>query len=264
MMKNKETALITGASGGIGYELAKEMAQKGHDLIVVARSEDKLRAMAQAFKQQYGVQVDVIAKDLLQPSAPDEIFTELQDAGKTIDILVNNAGFASYGFFHELDRNKELNMMQLNMVTLTHLTHLFLSGMVQRGNGRILNVASTAAFQPGPLMAVYYATKAFVLSFSEAIANELDGTGVTVTALCPGPTESGFQSRAAMEESKLVQNGLMDAETVAKMGYSAMMAGKTIEIPGFSNKVGALMPRFFPRKMISKIVRNIQERTDAH
>jgi short-subunit dehydrogenase len=263
-MKGKQTALISGASGGIGYELAKVMAQHGHDLVVVARSEDKLRKMAQAFEQQYTIQVQVIARDLTEPSAPDAIFAELQSANKTVDMLVNNAGFASYGLFHELDRSKELNMMQLNMVALVHLTHLFLTGMVARGNGRILNVASTAAFQPGPLMAVYYASKAFVLSFSEAIANELEGTGVSVTALCPGPTESGFQARAAMEESKLVQNGLMDAETVAKMGYEAMMKGKTVEVPGFTNKVGALMPRFVPRKMITKVVRNIQERSGAH
>lgn len=263
-MKNKQTALISGASGGIGYELAKEMAQQGHDLVVVARSEAKLLAMAQEFNQKYNVQVQVITKDLSQPSAPDEIFAECEDANITIDMLVNNAGFASYGLFHELDRGKEMNMMQLNMMALVHLTHLFLPSMVERGNGRILNIASTAAFQPGPLMAVYYATKAFVLSFSEAIANELDGTGVTVTALCPGPTQSGFQSRADMEASKLVQNGLMAAETVAKIGYEAMMKGKTVEIPGFSNKVGAALPRFVPRNMVTKIVRNMQEQAGAH
>ena len=171
-MKNKQTALITGASGGIGYELAKKIAQHGHDLVVVARSEGKLMELAQNLNQQYGVNVTVMTKDLALPSAPDEIFAELQTAGMTIDMLVNNAGYASYGLFYELDRRKELNMMQLNMVALTHLTHLFLPGMVERGNGHILNISSTAAFQPGPLMAVYYASKAFVLSFSEAIANE--------------------------------------------------------------------------------------------
>ncbi|MCA9922498.1 MAG: SDR family oxidoreductase, partial [Anaerolineales bacterium] len=217
-MKNKQTALITGASGGIGYELARKIAQQGHNLVVVARSESKLMKLAQDFNKQFGVNVTVMVKDLAQSAAPDEIYNELQANEIDVDILVNNAGFASYGLFHELDRQKELNMMQVNMVALTHLTHLFLPGMVERGYGRILNIASTAAFQPGPLMAVYYATKAYVLSFSEAIANELDGTGVTVTALCPGPTESGFQARAAMEDSKLVQSGLMDAATVAKMG----------------------------------------------
>ncbi|MCA9929933.1 MAG: SDR family oxidoreductase, partial [Anaerolineales bacterium] len=201
-MKNKQTALITGASGGIGYELARKIAQQGHNLVVVARSESKLMKLAQDFNKQFGVNVTVMVKDLAQSAAPDEIYNELQANEIDVDILVNNAGFASYGLFHELDRQKELNMMQVNMVALTHLTHLFLPGMVERGYGRILNIASTAAFQPGPLMAVYYATKAYVLSFSEAIANELDGTGVTVTALCPGPTESGFQARAAMEDSK--------------------------------------------------------------
>ena len=260
-MKNKQTALITGASGGIGYELARKIAQQGHNLVVVARSESKLMKLAQDFNKQFGVNVTVMVKDLAQSAAPDEIYNELQANEIDVDILVNNAGFASYGLFHELDRQKELNMMQVNMVALTHLTHLFLPGMVERGYGRILNIASTAAFQPGPLMAVYYATKAYVLSFSEAIANELDGTGVTVTALCPGPTESGFQARAAMEDSKLVQSGLMDAATVAKMGYEAMMAGKPIEVPGFTNKIGTLLPRFVPRSMTTKIVRNVQERT---
>ena len=155
-------------------------------------------------------------------------------------------------------------MAQLNMVALTHLTHLFLQGMVERGYGRILNMASTAAFQPGPLMAVYYATKAYVLSFSEALANELQDTGITVTVLCPGPTESGFQRRAQMEDSRLVQGGLMDAAEVAKAGYEELIAGKTVVVPGIRHKLGALLPRFVPRTVMTRIVRSLQERTGAH
>lgn len=255
------TALITGASGGIGYDLAEIMAADGLNLVIVARSADKLDKMAHEFGQKYGVTITAVAKDLARPQAPTELVAALEAANITIDLLVNNAGFATYGRFHELPLERELQMIQLNITTLTHLTHLLLPGMVQRGQGQIMNVASTAAFQPGPLMAVYYASKAFVLSFSEAIANELEGTGVTVTALCPGPTASGFQARAAMEESRLVQNGLMDSRTVAEIGYKGLKDGKTVVVPGLANKVGTMMPRFVPRKMVTRIVRNMQERT---
>ncbi|MFN8488873.1 MAG: SDR family oxidoreductase [Caldilineaceae bacterium] len=255
-----QTALITGASGGIGYDLAKEFARHGYHLVLVARSKEKLNQLAQELTAAHGIQATVLTQDLGVSGAPQQIFDQIEKAGITIDALVNNAGFASYGLFYELDMQKELDMIQLNIMALVHLTRLFLSGMVSRRNGKILNVASTAAFQPGPLMAVYYATKAFVLSFSEAIANELEGTGVTVTALCPGPTESGFQARAAMEDSKLVQSGLMDAATVAKAGYEGLIQGKTVVIPGVLNQVLALAPRFSPRKMTTRVVRNMQER----
>ena len=255
-----KTALITGASGGIGYDLAKEFASNGYHVVLVARSKEKLEQLAQALAAKYSVKATVIAQDLGAIGAPQEIFNQLEKAGITVDALINNAGFASYGFFHELDTQKELDMIQLNVMALVHLTRLFLPGMVQRKNGKILNVASTAAFQPGPLMAVYYATKAFVLSFSEAIANELEGTGVTVTALCPGPTESGFQARAAMQDSKLVQSGMMDSMTVAKAGYEGLTQGKTVVIPGLFNKIGALAPRFTPRKLTARVVRTMQER----
>ncbi|BAZ23401.1 short-chain dehydrogenase/reductase SDR [Kalymmatonema gypsitolerans NIES-4073] len=256
----QQTALITGASGGIGYELAKLFAHDGYNLVLVARSGQKLAEIADDFKQKFGIGVKVIAKDLSIPTAPDEIFQQLQQEAIKVDVLVNNAGFASYGFFHEIDLAPEVQMMQVNMVCLTHLTKLFLKDMVKQGFGRILNVASTAAFQPGPLMAVYYATKAYVLSFSEAIANELEGTGVTVTALCPGPTESGFQQRAAMENSKLVSGQkIMDAETVAQIGYRALLQGKTVVIPGVKNKILAETVRFTPRKLVTKLVRSMQE-----
>lgn len=254
-----KTALITGASGGIGEEFAKVFAREGYNLVLVARSEDKLLKLANSLQSQYGINAQVLPKDLAVPGSPDEIYTEL--SGTQIDALVNNAGYATYGPFIETDLQTELNEMQLNMVTLTHLTKLFLPGMVERGFGQVLNVASTAAFQPGPLMAVYYATKAYVLSFSEAIAKEVEDTGVVVSALCPGPTESGFQQRADMTDSKLVQNGLMTAQEVAERGYKGLVKGERVVIPGMSNKIGALSTRFVPRDMVTNIVKNMQERS---
>jgi uncharacterized protein len=256
-----KTALITGASSGIGYELAQLFARDRYNLVLVARSADKLKQIADEFTRQFGISVKIISLDLSLPDAPEKVFSELQQEAIEIDVLVNNAGFASYGFFWETDLNAELQMMQLNMVALTHLTKLFLKEMVSRHEGKILNIASTAAFQPGPLMAVYYATKAYVLSFSEALANELQGTGVTVTALCPGPTESGFQARANMEESKLVSGKrIMDAKTVAEIGYRGLMKGETVVIPGLKNKLLALSVRFTPRNLVTTIVRSMQEK----
>jgi uncharacterized protein len=264
---SRQTALITGASGGIGLELAREFAKDGYNLVLVARSKDKLESIAQDFAKQYNISATVIAKDLSKASAPDELYNELKTQGIQIDALVNNAGFATYGKFVEIPLEKELQEMQLNMVTLTHLSKLFGKDMVARKNGKILNIASTAAFQPGPLMAVYYATKAYVLSFSEALANELEGTGVTVTVLCPGPTESGFQEHANMQDSKLVQKGgmmrMMTSAEVAAQGYEATKRGQTVVIPGFANQMGTLLPRFLPRKLVTRTVRGMQERT-AH
>lgn len=257
-----KTALITGASGGIGYELAKLFAHDGYNLILVARSAEKLLQIAEKFTAKFGIKVEIIVKDLAIPTAPTEIFTKLQQAGIKVDVLVNNAGFGSYGFFHETDLTNELEMLQVNVVGLTHLTKLFLQDMVQQGSGKILNVSSGAAFQPGPLMAVYFATKAYVLSFSEAIANELEGTGVTVTALCPGPTASGFQKKAAMEESKLVTSQKsMDAETVAKIGYRGFMSNQRVVIPGIKNKLLAEAVRFTPRNLVVKISRSINSKS---
>ena len=257
------TALITGASSGIGYELTKLFARDRYNLVLVARSESKLQQIASELTEQFGITVKIITKDLALPTSPKEIWQELQTESIAIDVLVNNAGFATYGLFTETELQPELNMMQLNMVTLTHLTKLFLPEMLSRQSGKILNVASTAAFQPGPLMAVYYATKAYVLSFSEAIANELQGTGVSVTALCPGATESGFQARANMEESKLVKNKqIMDANEVAAIGYRGLMDRQAVVIPGYQNKLLALVTRFIPRNLTTKIVRNMQEKAD--
>jgi uncharacterized protein len=257
---NGETALITGASSGIGEELTRLFARDGYDLVLVARGKSQLEALAAQLRQQHGVSVTVLAKDLAQPAAAQAIYDELTRAGTTVDVLVNDAGYATYGSFTEIPAETELAMLQVNMAALTHLCKLFLPPMVRRGSGRVLNVASTAAFQPGPLMAAYYASKAYVLSLSEALANELRGTGVTVTALCPGPTRSGFQSRAKMEDSKLVQGNIMAAAPVARAGYRAMQAGKTVEIPGLRNRLLVQAGRVTPRKTLTGIVRRMQER----
>jgi short-subunit dehydrogenase len=251
-------ALVTGASSGIGREFARVLAREGYDLVLVARSGGRLADLAEELKARYGVATKILPKDLADSSAPAGIVTKLEAGGLAVDVLVNNAGFASYGPFAESDLANELQMIQVNVAAMTSLTRLLLPGMVWRGQGRILNVASTAAFQPGPLMAVYYATKSYVLSFSEAIANELAGTGVTVTALCPGATSSGFQDRADMKDSKLVQNGLMSASDVAEAGYRALVAGKAVEIPGMRHKIFAQLPRFLPRSVTTKVVRRAQ------
>jgi short-subunit dehydrogenase len=251
-------ALITGASGGIGLELARQFAAGGHDLVLVARSASKLEAAAGELEAEHHIHARVLTADLLDPAATERVHREV---GDEVDVLVNNAGFAHFGEFATVDRQETLDTIRLNVMALVDLTRLFLPAMVARKAGRILNVASTAGFQPGPLMAVYYATKAFVLSFSEAIADELAGTGVTVTALCPGPTQSGFQARARMEDSKLVRGkAIMSSEEVAKVGYRGMMKGKRVVIPGTMNKLIAQSVRFFPRKTITRVVHKMQER----
>src|SRR3954469_20394085 len=208
----RQTALITGASGGIGLELARVFAAHGYDLVLVARSGGKLEELAAELRTGHGIAARVIAKDLARPESPEDLARELEAAGVTVDVLINNAGFATFGPFVAADLHAELEELQLNVVTLTHLTKKLLPGMVARRRGGVLNVASTAAFQPGPFMAIYYATKAYVLSFSEALAEELAGTGVSVTALCPGPTATGFQQRAAMQDSKLFSGLLKVAD----------------------------------------------------
>ncbi len=259
-----KTALVTGASGGIGYELALLFARDGYDCILVARSQDKLKELAERLEREHRVKTLVLAKDLARPSAVDEIYEEVTAASMHVDVLVNNAGFPVFGLFNETNLQIELEMLQVNVVALTALSKLFLKGMVQRRTGRILNLASTAAFLPGPLMAVYYASKAYVLSFSQALSNELRGTGVTVTALSPGPTRTGFQKRGVMEDSRLVQGQIADAATVALAGYRGLMAGKTIVIPGFSNKLIPWVVRLSPRGVVTRVVHRMQERAPQH
>jgi len=261
--KPRQTALITGASSGIGAALAKRFAAHGYNLVIVARGQPGLQALADNLTRQHGVTIAVMPKDLAVVSARDELAAALQQQRIQIDVLVNNAGFATYGLFAETDLKAEQDMLQVNMVTLTHLTKLLLPGMIQRGRGKILNVASTAAFQPGPLMAVYYATKAYVLSFSEALAEELRGTGVSVTALCPGPTRSGFQQRAKMEQSRLVQGEIMDVDSVARAGYDGLISNKRIVIPGWQNKLLAFATRLLPRNLVTRLARQAQERVHA-
>jgi short-subunit dehydrogenase len=258
--KCKETALITGAASGIGYQLACIFAAKNYDLVLVDRNEFKLLEIAIDFKEKFHTLVRTIIKDLSVPSSSEEIFAELQQANIKVDVLVNNAGFGTYGLFNETNLITELELLQVNLVCLTHLTKLFLKDMVKQGKGKILNVSSAAAFQPGPLMAVYFASKAYVLSFSEAIANELENTGVTVTVLCPGSTVSAFHERTGMADSNLLKGkSMMDAKTVAQMGYDGLMRGQTIVIPGLVNKILAKLVGFFPRSWVTKVVRTMQE-----
>jgi short-subunit dehydrogenase len=259
-MAKGKTALITGASGGIGLELAGLFARDGYNLVLVARSREKLEEIAAELRDKNSISVTVLAADLSGPTTPGEIYDTLQRQNIFVDILVNNAGFATYGFFHEIDLQKELDLLQVNIIALTHLTKLFLPAMLARKSGRILNVASTAAFQPGPLMAVYYASKAYALSFSEALSHECAGSGVTVTALCPGPTRSGFQERAAMTESKIVQGEIMDAATVAAEGYRALMRGRRRVVTGLNNRAWALAAKLLPTGTTLNLVRRAQER----
>ncbi len=256
---SRQTALVTGASLGIGLELAKNFAQDGIDLVLVARSEGKLAAIAKEFEQQYKIKATVIAMDLAEGGAAAKLHARVKELGITIDYLVNNAGYGQYGRFLEIDAQVDNGMLQLNMIFLTDTTRLFGKDMVARKSGRILNVASTAAFQPGPLMATYYATKAYVLSLSEALNNEFKDDGVTVTALCPGPTRSGFQDNAKMAGSRILKIGMMEAGPVAKQGYQAMRRGCAVVIPGVSNKVLAQSIRFTPRALVTKLSRFISD-----
>jgi short-subunit dehydrogenase len=258
-MPDRKTALITGASFGIGLELARIFAREGYDLVLVARSADKLRQLASEMEKAHGARSLILAVDLTEPGATAYALDQTTRADIQVEVLVNNAGFGQYGMFAENDLEECLRQIQLNVTTLTHLTRLYLPAMIERKSGRILNVASTAAFQPGPLMAVYYATKAYVLHLSEAIANELQGTGVTVTCLCPGPTATEFQKRANISGIRLTKYGTMDARTVAEDGYRGLMAGKPVVISGLKNWLVAQSVRFAPRRMVAAIARKLQE-----
>lgn len=255
------TVLITGASGGIGYELAKLFARDHHNLILIARSGEKLAQIATELGAQ-NVTVKTIALDLATPLAPKFLFDQLQTEGVAIDILINNAGFGAFGEFAQMSADVIFGQIQLNITSLTELTRLFLPAMLARRTGRIMNVASTAGFQPGPLMAVYYATKAYVISFSEALANEVRNSGVTVTCFCPGATHTGFAKRAGNDKSRVFkQLGAMNVERVALDGYRAVMEGRTLAISGAHNWLVAQSTRFAPRKLVTAISRWISEPT---
>jgi hypothetical protein len=255
------TALITGASNGIGLELAKIHASKGGDLVLVARNKSKLDELKHELETKFNIKVYTIGKDLSASNAAKEVYDETSKQQIKIEYLINNAGFGDFGFFTETDWNKELQMINLNITTLTQFTKLYLQDMLKRKSGKIMNVASTAAFQSGPTMAVYYATKAYVLSFSEAVDNEVRDQGISITALCPGATESGFQAAASMEESNLVKGRkLPGSKEVAEYGYAAMLKGKTVAIHGFMNWIMANSVRFIPRSIVVKVTRKIQDK----
>lgn len=257
----KQTALITDTSNGIGLELAKIHAKQGGDVVLVARSEDKLAQLAQELTTEYGVKTWVIAQDLSAPNAAQAIFAETEAQGITVDILINNAGFGGHGRFFERDFAKEQQMIQVNITTLTELSHFYLKGMVERRRGKILNVSSTAGFLPGPLQAVYYATKAYVTSFSQAITEEVAEFGVTVTALCPGAVATGFVNAGDLQGVDAWKNA-KTAKEVAEYGYKAMEKGELVAFNEGKLKFASdwVLP-FMPRKMLLKASRKAMEKS---
>jgi uncharacterized protein len=259
MNTSTKVALITGASSGIGKALAAEFAKDGYHVVLAARSVAKLEVIADELRKHYGREATVIAADLEAADGAVKLHAAVKAKGLVLDALVNNAGYGLFGEFRKSALNEEEAMMRLNMLALVALSKLFLPDLLQR-KGKLLNVASTAAFQPGPYMAVYYATKSFVLSFSEAIAEELADSGVTVTALCPGPTASGFQDKAAMHDSALVKGKrLPTSEEVAAAGYRAMQRGQRVYIPGVMNWIMAQSIRFTPRRMVTALVKTMSK-----
>lgn len=249
-----QTALITGSSSGIGRALASEFAAHGFDVVLAARNREALEAVGRTLSSS---NVQIIDVDLAQPHSADRLVDRLNERGIQVDVVVNNAGFGLQGEFFTLPIDRQLDMVQLNVTTLTELTRLLLPDIVRRKRGGILNVASTAAFQPGPLMSVYYATKAYVLSFTEGIAEEVTGTGLKVTCLCPGPTETEFAARASASRINLFKGGAMSAEAVAREGFEGWDANKSLVIPGFSNRRGAMIVRLMPRALVRRAVKRL-------
>jgi len=254
------TALVTGASSGIGLELTKLLARDRHDLALVGRDRGRLDELAKELSGGFGVAATVLIHDLSNPAAPAAIARELSDQFVTIDVLINCAGFGTAGQFAETPISTSLGLIQVNVAVPTHLTSLFLPGMLERRRGRILNVASTAAFQPGPFMAVYFASKAYLLSFSEALSSELRGTGVTVTTLCPGTTRTEFHDRAGLKPVFPFKGPMVSsAESVARAGYAGLMCGKRLVIPGLANRFFVHAQRLAPRRLTTAITRKLQE-----
>jgi len=248
-------ALITGASSGIGYELAKLFAKDKHNVILIARREERLKKLSRDLENDYKIKTLVIAKDLRQPQAAQEVYDLVKQNRITIDYLINNAGFIVYGSFSVTNWPEEHKMIQLHIVTLTNLIKLFLPDMLKRKNGKILNLGSTGSFVPGPFNAVYCATKNYILSLSEAIAEELYGTGVTVTALCPGGTKTEFAGKATSNNKSVYFFKSMEPNKVAQIGYKALMKGRRLVIPGMLYKIHIFSIRFTPRIIVSKLVR---------
>jgi len=243
-------AIVTGASSGVGKAMAQRLDRDGHEVVLVARSTDALEELARSMTG-----ARIVTADLADPEGAETVFSEAPGA----DILINNAGFGEFGPFASSDLSRAQAMIQVNCSSLTALTGKYLPAMLERGTGHIMNVASTAAFQPGPTMAVYYATKAYVLSFTEAVAEEVRGSGVSVTAFCPGAFASGFQATAHVEESRLVKGRkLPSAEEMAEAALRSMQRGEVVAVPGLANKVGAFMPRLTPRPIMRRVVSFIQ------
>jgi short-subunit dehydrogenase len=255
-----KTALVTGASSGIGHEFARELASHGHNLVLVARRIDRLRKLAGGLEQQYGVTAIPIRADLSTPNAAQGLYDEVRRRQIDIDILVNNAGFNVYGPFTETSHADELGLLQVNLVALVSLTKLVLPEMVRRGYGRVLNLGSTGSFAPAPFDSLYAASKAFVLSFSEAVGEELKGTGVTVTTLCPGPTKTEFAERAGMTDVKIFNGQLTSPQEVASVGYKAMIAGHATVIVGLANRLQVWSMRFSPRSVVTQVAKSLMSR----
>jgi len=254
-----QTAVVTGASGGIGRAFASVLASHGFNLVLIARRSERLDEVARGLNGSHGVQVTTIAGDLSAPDSPARVVAELQQRSIRADVLINNAGFAMRGRFAELDLAGQMALLQLNIVSLTQLTGLLLPGMIERGYGRILNVASICGFLPGPLMATYFASKAYVLSFSQALASEIRGTGVTVTTLCPGPTRTDFCVRAGLTKTKAFRRRVMEASEVARIGISALMKGRSLVIAGLRNRMRMLAVPFVPTGVLMHFARKYHE-----
>lgn len=254
----KKTTLVTGASSGIGLELARECAANGHDLVIVARREERLEDFAKTVRKEFDVNVNIVVMDLSVDGSRKNLFDQVKSQNIEIDYLINNAGFGDYGPFVDSNLDRQIEMVNLNVMALTELTRLFLPDMVGRRQGAILNVASTAAFQAGPMMSVYFATKAFVLHFSEAVANEVHQTGVRVVALCPGTTESEFADIAQAERSLMFNmRKLPTSKQVARYGYVSMIKGKRVAVHGLLNKILIFSVRLVPRKVVTAIARRM-------
>lgn len=260
--KIKKTGLVTGAASGLGFELAMLLAKDGYDLILADVDSEKLQNAKDKITAQYSSKIQLIVKDLSTCNVAEQIFQALEN--RPVDVLINNAGFGIYGSFNDTDWKRQMDMLNLHVMTTTHLTKLVLNGMVNRGSGKILNMSSLAAFQPGPLMSLYYASKAYILSFSEAIANELKGTGVSVTCLCPGQTNTCFQDVVSngtkSSNNNKINFNIACPKKVAKYGYEAMQKGKVVAIPGNINKFLSKLPRFVSRSTATAVIRRIQEK----
>lgn len=252
-----KTALITGASAGIGRDLAQCFARDGHNLFLIARSAANLQKVAGDLSSTFGVRAESMSQDLSEPDASRKIEDELSRRQIAVQFLVNNAGFGAYGAFSEVEMDSQVAMVQVNALALMELTRLVLPSMLARKSGRILNVGSAAGFQPGPYMAIYYATKAFVLSFSEALDSELAGTGVSCTVLCPGPVETEFQKRAGLENSRLFKSNVMKSNDVARIGYEAMLRGRRLVVPGWKSRAMIFAERFVPRNLVTATTRRL-------